>query len=126
MKHQIYAFANAVLPCLVSFFIVRNAEFAMWCGIISACALIYRKICEKDEMTKAQLSSNDEDNLIKAMQDFRTMLECVGIEGTANLTVETDGTIDGVFAVNDKTAMHIKLEEDDCKKTISYRQEKRQ
>ena len=72
-------------------------------------------------MARVNLCANDEFHLIEALKNCRDMLEHVGIEGVASVTFESDGTIEAVLAVDDETVMHIKIEEDDNKKTISYR-----
>ena len=67
------------------------------------------------------LCCNDEHLLVEALKDCRDMLEHIGIEGVASVTFEPDGTIEAVLAIEDETVMHVKLEDNDNKKTISYR-----
>lgn len=67
------------------------------------------------------LSADDEYSVLENLKDARDALERAGISGVASVTFETDGTIEAVLAIDDGTVLHIKIEDDDNKKTISYR-----
>ena len=72
-------------------------------------------------MAKAKLTDEQERELLQTMKQFQETLERVGIAGTAFVTFEGDGDMSGEFAVDDKTTLHIRVTEDECTKTISYR-----
>lgn len=72
-------------------------------------------------MAKAKLTDGQERELLDEMKQFRETLERIGISGTAWLTFDNDGDMSGVFAVDDETTLHIRVIEDECTKTISYR-----
>lgn len=67
------------------------------------------------------LSADDEYSVLENLKDARDALERAGIEGVASVTFETDGTIEAVMSIDDETVLHIKIEDNDNKKTISYR-----
>ena len=72
-------------------------------------------------MAKAKLSDEQERELLEEMKQFRETLERIGIAGTAWVTFEGDGDMSGIFAVDDETTLHIRVTENECTKTISYR-----
>lgn len=72
-------------------------------------------------MAKAKLSDEQERELLQTMKQFQETLERIGISGTAWVTFDNDGDMSGVFAVDDETTLHIRVTEDECTKTISYR-----
>ena len=72
-------------------------------------------------MAKAKLTDEQERELLQTMMQFQETLERVGIAGTAWITFEGDGDMSGVFAVDDETTLHIRVIENECTKTISYR-----
>lgn len=72
-------------------------------------------------MAKAKLTDEQERELLQTMKQFRETLERIGISGTAWVTFEGDGDMSGIFAVDDETSLHIRVTEDECTKTISYR-----
>ena len=72
-------------------------------------------------MAKAKLTDEQERELLQTMMQFQETLERVGIAGTVWITFEGDGDMSGVFAVDDETTLHIRVIENECTKTISYR-----
>lgn len=70
---------------------------------------------------KAKLTDEQEQELLHTMKKFQETLERVGIAGTAWVTFDNDGDMSGVFAVDDETTMHVRVTENECTKTISYR-----
>lgn len=72
-------------------------------------------------MAKAKLTDEQERELLQTMMQFQETLECIGIAGTAWVTFDGDGDMSGIFAVDDETSLHIRVIENECTKTISYR-----
>lgn len=72
-------------------------------------------------MAKAKLTDEQERDLLDKMKQFREMLERIGISGTAWVTFDGDGDMSGIFDIDNETSLHIRVTEDECSKTISYR-----
>lgn len=72
-------------------------------------------------MAKAKLTYEQERELLEEMKQFREALERIGIAGTAWLTFDNDGDMSGIFDIDNETSLHIRVTEDECTKTISYR-----